>query len=134
MNVMSSRQAQCSCGQLKVICVGEPVRVSLCHCVACQRRTGSPFGEQSRWSAADVTIEGTATTWVRIGDSGGKITFRFCPTCGSTVYFEVDKMPGSIAIPVGAFADSSFPAPVLSFYEARKHSWVNVPADIEHRD
>jgi hypothetical protein len=48
------------------------------------------------------------------------------------VYFEIDKMPGVIGVPVGAFADATFPAPVFSMYENRKHSWVNVSADIEH--
>ncbi len=131
---MSSRQAQCSCGQLKVTCEGDPVRVSICHCLACQRRTGSPFGQQARWPADRVKIEGSATTFVRVGDSGGTITFRFCPSCGSTVYYEIDDMPGVIAVPVGAFADPRFPAPIFSVYEARKHGWVKVPEDIEHMD
>lgn len=131
---MSSRQAACSCGQLKVTCEGDPVRVSLCHCLACQRRTGAPFGQQARWPADKVTIEGAATTYVRTGDSGGKATFRFCPTCGSTVYFEIDKMPGFIAVPVGAFADPSFPSPVISIYGARKHGWVHLPDHVEPMD
>lgn len=131
---MSSRQAECSCGQLKVTCEGEPVRVSVCHCLACQRRTGAPLAQQARWASENVKIEGQATTFVRVGDSGGKATFRFCATCGATVYFEVDRMPGFIAVPVGAFADASFPAPIISFYEARKHGWVTVPDSIEHVD
>jgi hypothetical protein len=131
---MSSRQARCTCGQLNVTCEGEPVRVSICHCLACQRRTGSPFGQQARWSAENVTIVGAATSYVRVGDAGSTITFRFCPTCGSTVFFEVDKMPGFIAVPVGAFADASFPSPTFSMYEARKHPWVKVPDDFEHLD
>jgi hypothetical protein len=79
-------------------------------------------------------VEGTPTEYVRIGDEGGKITFRFCGSCGSTVYFEIDKMPNMIAVPVGAFADSSFPSPVFSMYHARKHPWVQVPECIEHMD
>jgi hypothetical protein len=43
-------------------------------------------------------------------------------------------MPGMIAVPVGAFADPSFPPPVYSVYEARKHAWITVPEDIEHMD
>jgi hypothetical protein len=43
---MQSRTAQCSCGQLRVQMRGEPVRVSMCHCLACQRRTGSTYGAQ----------------------------------------------------------------------------------------
>ena len=131
---MTSRHAECSCGKLKVTCEGEPVRVSICHCLACQRRTGAPFAQQARWSADKVRIEGAAATFVRTGDSGGTGTFRFCPSCGSTVYFEIDKMPGFIAVPVGAFGDPHFPAPVVSFYEARKHGWVGVPDSIEHID
>jgi len=129
---MTSRVAQCSCGQLKATCEGDPIRISICHCHACQRRTGAPFGQQARWASDRVKVEGTATTYVRTGDSGGKITFRFCPSCGSTVVYEIDKMPGMIAVPVGAFADSTFSPPVFSVYEARKHSWVKVPDDAEH--
>ncbi len=131
---MNSRHAQCTCGQLKVACNGDPVRVSICHCLACQRRTGSPFAQQARWPTANVKIEGAATTYVRIGDSGGTMTSRFCATCGATVYYEIDKMPGFIAVPVGVFADPAFPPPSVSIYEARKHGWVSVPEECEHLD
>ncbi len=131
---MSSRVAQCSCGQLKVTCEGEPIRVSICHCLACQRRTGSPFGQQARWSGERVNVEGTATIFVRVGDEGGTARFRFCPSCGATVYWTNDEMPGMVAVPVGAFADPSFPGPTFSVYEERKHGWVKVPEDIEHMD
>ena len=35
---MEKRTATCRCGQLQVTCEGEPVRVSVCHCLDCQRR------------------------------------------------------------------------------------------------
>jgi len=131
---MISRLASCSCGKLTVRCQGEPVRVSMCHCLACQQRTGSVFGAQARWPKAQVSIVGTATEWTRTGDEGGKLTHRFCPTCGATVYYTCDDFPDVIAVPVGAFADPTFPAPSFSVYEARKHSWVSVPAAAEHMD
>jgi hypothetical protein len=53
-----TRTATCSCGQLRVIAQGEPVRVSICHCRACQRRTGSAFGIQARWPWDQVKTEG----------------------------------------------------------------------------
>jgi hypothetical protein len=37
-----------------------------------------------------------------------------------------------LAIPVGAFADPSFPAPLVSVYESRMHSWIVPPPDAEH--
>lgn len=131
---MTLHHGQCTCGQLSITCSGDPVRVSVCHCLACQRRTGSPFGQQARWPKEQVTIAGDATTYVRIGDSGGEITYAFCPRCGSTVYYAIDGMPGVVAVPVGAFADPSFSPPSFSVYEARRHAWVKLPDGIEHMD
>jgi hypothetical protein len=129
---MSTRRASCLCGSLRVTCEGDPFRISMCHCLACQRRTGSAFGVQARWRADQVRIEGPSTIYVRTGDSGGVGTMHFCPTCGSTVYWTIDSMPDAVAVAVGAFADPSFPAPRISVYEARKHPWVAVPTEIEH--
>jgi hypothetical protein len=127
------RTASCSCGQLRVSCEGEPVRVSMCHCLACQRRTGSAFAIQARWLDDRVTIEGRAQEFVRVGDEGTTATFRFCPTCGSTVYWDNDNMPGFVAVPVGAFADPTFPPPRVSVYGVRRHPWAIMP-DLEVED
>ena len=127
-----SRVAACSCGQLRAHVVDEPVRVSVCHCLACQRRTGSVFGAQARFPRESVTIVGTCAEYVRTGDEGSECTFRFCPTCGATVYYTLDVDPERIAIPVGAFADPSFPAPGFSVHEGRMHSWVHMPDNVEH--
>lgn len=129
---MSQRHASCSCGQLTAQVVGEPVRISICHCLACQRRTGSVFGQQARFRREHVTLAGTSTVYERVGDEGTKIQFHFCPHCGSTVYYEMGGMEEYLAIPVGAFADPGFPAPGVSVYEERMHSWVVPPAEAEH--
>lgn len=129
------RAAECRCGRLRAVCEGEPVRVSVCHCLDCQRRSGSAFAAQARWPAAQVTIAGATKTVVYTGDSGSRATFRFCPDCGSTIAYETEGMPGLIAVPVGAFADPEFPAPTFSVYEERKHPWVVVLGDgVEHID
>jgi hypothetical protein len=129
---MTTREAACSCGQLRLTCVGEPVRISMCHCLECQKRTGSPFGVQARFRREQVTaIEGKATEFSRVGDEGNRITLRFCPECGSTLYWTISNFPDLIAVAVGGFADRDFPAPRISVYESRRHPWVTVP-EIEH--
>ena len=129
---MTQRLASCSCGQLTAQVVGEPVRISICHCLNCQRRTGGPFAEQARFRSQDVTPSGVSSTYTITGDEGTNARFHFCPTCGATVYYEMDAMPDFLAIPVGAFADPGFPAPTVSVYESRKHGWVEPPPDAEH--
>lgn len=132
---MTTRRATCSCGQLGVTCDGDPVRVSVCHCLNCQQRTGSAFGVQARFARERVTYFGAATEFVRAGDSGGRATFRFCPTCGSTVSWEAEGVPGFVTVAVGAFADPTFTAPKVSVYEERRHAWALAPdLDIERHD
>lgn len=84
---MINRLAACSCGQLRAEVSGVPLRVSICHCLACQRRTGSVFGQQARFPRENVKVTGTSTKYMRVGDEGGAATFHFCPTCGATVYY-----------------------------------------------
>ena len=129
---MTNRTASCSCGQLQANVAAEPTRVSVCHCLACQRRTGSVFGAQARFPSASVTTAGRSSEYVRVGDEGSRSRFHFCPDCGSTVYYTSEGMEGTVGIPVGAFADPQFPSPTVSVYEERMHSWVSMPPGIEH--
>ncbi len=127
------RIASCTCGQLQAETEGEPVRVSVCHCDACQRRTGSVFGAQARFPEEAVIISGKGTDFVRTSESGRQCRFTFCPHCGSTVYYQpVDVTEKFIAIPIGAFADPHFPAPQFSMYEEYMHSWVSIPTATVH--
>jgi hypothetical protein len=106
----------------------------MCHCLSCQKRSGSVFAVQARWPSDRVTIEGQATAFVRVGDEGGKATFHFCPTCGDTIYYEMDFAPGFIAVPVGAFADPTFPPPTVSVYGVRRHPWATTTLTLEEYD
>ena len=47
---MTTRHAACSCGQLHLTIGGESARISMCHCLACQRRTGAVISNQARFS------------------------------------------------------------------------------------
>ena len=129
---MATRTASCNCGQLQAKVAGEPTRVSVCHCDACQRRTGSAFAIQARFPKEAVHITGRGTEFVRVNDEGGRGRFTFCPMCGSTVFYVVERREELIAIPVGAFADPCFPAPTVSVYEEHMHPWVSLPDNIEH--
>jgi len=128
------RRAVCSCGALSAETEGEPLRVSVCHCYNCQQRTGSAFAVQARFPRERTRVSGPSTAYVCTGDSGGKATFHFCPTCGATVYYEPDSFPGTIVVPVGGGTDSTFPAPQVSVYEERRHPWVTIEGVVERYD
>jgi hypothetical protein len=81
-----------------------------------------------------VRPDGEEKEYRRTADSGNRVTYRFCPSCGATVYYQAQAIPGCTAIPIGAFADPDFPAPRVSVYEGRKHSWVAAPPNAERID
>jgi len=126
---MTSRRAACSCGQLHLSIEGEPSRISMCHCLECQRRTGAVISNQARFRREQVTFAGKATAWMRTAESGNGLTFHFCPTCGSTVYWEGDGFPGYVAVAIGSFADPNFPALTIGVWEESRHHWLSLPPD-----
>jgi hypothetical protein len=132
---MTECTGSCRCGQLRVSVSGEPIRISVCHCLACQKRTGSAFSAQTRWPAECVEIEGESKQWTRTADSGQTTVYHFCPDCGSTVHYSGGNFPGVIAVPLGAFDDPYFSGPDYSVWEARKQEWVEILGeDVLHQD
>jgi hypothetical protein len=127
---MMTRTAQCSCGQLRLTCRGEPAIVVMCHCLECQRRSGSAFGNAGWFARGDVAVEGKTTAYTRSSDSGRLVTVYFCPICGSTVYWTAEVRPTLVAVSVGAFADPDFPAPQRSVWEDRRHGWTDALLDL----
>ena len=120
------RTASCACGDLRVTCTGEPRSVSLCHCLDCQKRTGSAFGVAAFFAGDAVGVEGASNAFERLSESGHAVTFHFCPRCGSTVFWEPERKPDTVAVAVGTFADPSFPPPANSAWPERRHPWVTV--------
>ena len=131
---MTTRDAACSCGQLRLTAEGDPIRISMCHCLACQRRTGSAFGIQARFPSNQVRIEGRYSDYVRTSDEGEERTFHFCPDCGATVFYVLSTVPDVVAVPIGAFAEPAFPPPTISVYESRRHPWLDITVPMEHHD
>ncbi|HLZ00530.1 MAG TPA: GFA family protein [Bradyrhizobium sp.] len=121
---MLKRTATCACGKLSVTCVGDPIRISVCHCLDCQKRTGSTYGVGAFFARNDVEAKGDFRTYRRSSDSGSAVTFHFCPDCGSTVFWKAERLPNAVAVAVGSFADPTFPAPSQSVYNERRHPWV----------
>src|SRR3569832_1442568 len=105
------REASCACGALSARAEGEPVRYSVCHCLDCKRRTGGAFAWNATYEADAVEVEGPYESWSRNSDDGFWVRHHFCPTCGGGVFYEIERRPGMITIPAGAFADPNFPAP-----------------------
>lgn len=127
----ATRTARCSCGQLSITVSGEPRGVGICHCLECQRRTGSVFAALASF-AAPYEVSGQASEYVRAGDQGGRFRFRFCPRCGTNLFHTEEGFENrSVGVAVGGFGDPGFPAPQVSIYDCRRHPWVQLPSSAQ---
>ena len=121
-------QASCQCGSLTAtIADGAEPMVVMCHCIDCQKRSGSHYGSIAYFPETSVAIAGEAREFERGTDSGNTFTTGFCPACGSTVYAKASRMPEITGVTVGTIADLSFPAPARSVYEQSRHHWLPIP-------
>jgi hypothetical protein len=84
----------------------------MCHCLECQRRTGSAFSVAVFYERSSVRVaRGTSDVFERGSASGFPVRFHFCGRCGSNVYWEPARLPDLVGVAVGAFGDASFPQP-----------------------
>lgn len=81
----------------------------------------------------NVRFEGASKVYSRIADTGFAAHFRFCPTCGTSVYWISEKQPDKLGVAVGCFADSTFPVPTHSVWEESKHPWLGLPSGMVHQ-
>lgn len=132
---MTLRTASCHCGQIELACEGAPRKISMCHCLECQRRTGSAFSIAVFYAREMVRVErGDPASFKRPSASGKPVTFHFCRRCGSNLYWEPERLPGLIGVAVGAFADPGFPAPEQSVWTQDKHLWLNLPDSLAQHE
>jgi hypothetical protein len=130
---LPTRDATCHCGQLRLEVEGEPFVVSICNCRACQRRTGSAFGMQAAFRPDQVTVVGRYNDYTRISEESDRKAhvFRFCPDCGSQVFYTEPTEPDLVVVSVGSFADPSFPPPTESGYDSLRQEWLALPDSVQ---
>lgn len=126
------RTGQCHCGSLRVIVNGKPDVVNCCHCKARQRRTGALMHSGAYFQKSQLESEGSEKIYTRDVKDGRTISFHFCPTCGTSVYWHLDLRPDHYGVAIGVFADPDFTLPRYSVWEESKHEWIGLPEGIEH--
>ena len=116
---MTSQEGGCLCGAVRYRVKAEPVRSSACHCRNCQLRTGSAFGVGAYFRDEDVEfLRGERKTYeYRSDESGRWLRTEFCTSCGGTVTWTAEALPGLRAIAGGSFDDPQW-------FRIERHSWL----------
>ncbi|MEL6961589.1 MAG: GFA family protein, partial [Pseudomonadota bacterium] len=84
----------CLCGNVKIVALGRPYRVGICHCLDCRKHHGALFHASAVFPENAVIIEGETQSYA------GRF---FCPICGSSVFSrsadEIEVNLGSLDAP-----------------------------------
>ncbi len=113
----------CLCGAVRFKVSGVPIRMAQCHCLDCQRASGTGHMSNAIFNAADVEVTGTTASYDSASDSGNTLTRHFCPTCGSRLFLYSKARPGMIVMAAGAFDDSGWFEPEMVLFTKRRPAW-----------
>lgn len=130
---MASITGGCLCGAVRYSIDAEPLpgRQLLCHCVDCQKQTGTAFVSGIAFPADNVVVTGPMTTYTQPGgQSGEAMNRRFCTRCGSPIMIDKDGT-GRKLIMAGTLDDKSLFRPVLNLFCEQAPAWVVMPEGTE---
>ncbi|MCZ6629479.1 MAG: GFA family protein [SAR324 cluster bacterium] len=122
----------CSCGELRYGLKTKPVFVHACHCRLCQRLTGGAFVMNAIIEKDAVELlSGTPVSHRLQGGSGSDHDVYFCRNCGTYVWSEYHRFPGSAwFIRVGTLDNPDLLAPDVHIFTRSKHPAVQLPTDV----
>jgi hypothetical protein len=121
----------CSCGEVRYRLTARPMFVHCCHCLNCQKHTGSAFVINMLIEATRVeTLKGAPepVTMPLNGGSPNRI-FR-CPTCRVAVWSEYGNRTAILFVRGGTLDNPAATAPDVHIYTRSKLPWVRLPEGV----
>jgi hypothetical protein len=113
----------CSCGAVTYEITGDPMMVLQCHCLNCQKSSGTGHVPFAGFPEPQVKVKGKTKSWSYKADSGATATGNFCPECGSNVFSTTTSFPGIYGIRLGSMDDSTAFQPQMEVYMKRLRPW-----------
>src|SRR5215831_16020101 len=123
----SSREGGCSCGAVRYRLASDPLFVHCCHCLNCQRQTGSAFVVNLLIEADRVELTGGAPEAVDVPrDDGSKQKIYRCPDCEVAVFSDYGR-PEVLFVRAGTLDEPGTVTPDVHIFTKSKVGWVTLP-------
>ena len=126
----AEREGGCACGAVRYRLASEPLFVHCCHCLNCQRQTGSAFVINILIETNRVELLAGEPEAIAVPRSGGKKQKIWrCPTCQIAVYSQYTT-PRVRFVRAGTLDDPSSVAPDVHIFTRSKLPWVTLPESV----
>lgn len=113
----------CACGAIRYEIAGAPIFQNDCQCLDCQRASGTGHGSYLSFARSGFRLEGSASHWDMVADSGHVKTRAFCPTCGAPVYLTFAANPDAVAVHAASLDEPQRYRPQVVTYAVRGQAW-----------
>lgn len=116
----------CHCGNIVFEAEVDPKKVQICHCLDCQKLTGSAFRITVQAKADSFRLlQGDPKVYFKVADSGSRRGHAFCGDCGSPVYrLPTDNSPNYSLRVGGLHQRAAFDTPARQIWVNRRLPWV----------
>jgi hypothetical protein len=125
-----AREGGCACGEVRYRLTSDPLFIHCCHCLNCQRQTGSAFVINLLIEADRVEpVAGVPHPVDVPRDDGSKQRIFRCPTCQVAVFSEYGR-PEVRFVRAGTLDQPSGVVPDVHIFTKSKVSWVTLPDSV----
>lgn len=113
----------CLCGAVRYEADGAPLHVAVCHCSLCRRSIGAPAVPWATFRRAGFKVVTGAPAWNRSSDHARR---GFCPSCGTSLFFETTQAPDEIDVTVASLDDAAAFPPTHHIWTPDRLPWTNI--------
>ena len=125
------REGGCSCGAVRYRLERAPMFVHCCHCLDCQRQTGSAFVLNALIEASAVTLLGAEPMPSRMPtESGEPHSIYRCPHCGVAVWSVYGGRFPVRFVRVGTLDNPASLPPDVHIFTRSKQPWLQLPEGV----
>jgi len=129
VTALSGCEGGCACGTVRYRLTSEPLFIHCCHCLNCQRQTGSAFviNLLLETDRIDVLAGEPQPVDAPRDDGGAQRIFR-CPSCQVAVFSEYG-WPELRFVRGGTLDEPAAATPDVHIFTRSKLPWVELPND-----
>lgn len=121
----------CACGAVRYRLEGDPLIVHCCHCLDCQRQTGSAFVLNALIESDRVTLLSGEPQPVTVPtDSGRPHDICRCPNCQTALWSDYGRRGWLWFVRAGTLDEPSALSPGVHIYTRSKLPWLTLPDDV----
>jgi hypothetical protein len=121
----------CACGAVRYSLTSEPMFTHCCHCLDCQRQTGSAFVLNALIETDRIALLSGEPRPVSVPtDSGRPHDVYRCPGCQTALWSDYGRRPTIRFVRVGTLDDPAALPPDVHIFTRSKLPWVGLPVEV----